>query len=721
MTLERTVAPGRTGAPGTSQPVEPSRTAGDVLHRIALTVNSSLDIRGVLETLVKETLQAIPADRCNLFLLDEEGKRLLPTLAVAHREDETLWHRFRTMEPIDLMGAPERRAVFQAGRAIAIDDMAASPLIPQQIVEVFGSRSAIITPLVAVGEPIGVLSLDWMTPGRGFDEADVHLLEAIGAYAALAIRNARLYNGLEGKARSLGRLVEVAATLTSPPSTEAVPELVARTFEELFGTAHCSINLLERHDGVLEVHTMAVRGHRWMAGQRSMLDSVDPGELARVSAKWAHRAEPIVYTNLSSQHVLAPGLIPDGIASVALFPLVHPGGLLGAIIAGFPSPAGPGADALPMGQALADLAASAIGRARLDESLRRRLQQLEVLARLGDVVAGTANLGGAVRALNRALPGELSIEIQSISVANPAERAAVGGDRPAPDERDAIARWRAQLAAGDSLRPIRAGSLALVPVALHHRVHGALVVKVGSASTRDDGLLLAIGAGCAEVIVRAWLQRRLASTERTLAIGAERERLARDLHDSVGQLLVGIGMRIAGFIDEAPDAMWRDRLDALLHMADRGNRDIRNAIASLLFLQVRREGLLASLRQLGSRFEATTGIAVRTRLAEGGPPLAADVEDVVFRVAHEALMNVERHSRASVVTINLTRGEAGVLLTVQDDGVGLSQRDPFSCSGHFGLQGIRGRVEECGGRLRVKSARPRGVRVEARLPAGGGR
>lgn len=193
-------------------------SSGSVLHRVALTVSSSLDIKEVLERLARLTLEAIPADRCNLFLMDEGGTRLLPALSIGEVSDAGLWERFRALEPIDLFAVPDRWKAFTGGRALLIPDMAASPLIPPQIVEAFGSRSAFLAPLIANGEPIGVLSVDWLSAhvSRGTDE--LALLEAIAGYAALAIRNARLYQGLAAKARSLERLVEVAGRLQSAPT-----------------------------------------------------------------------------------------------------------------------------------------------------------------------------------------------------------------------------------------------------------------------------------------------------------------------------------------------------------------------------------------------------------------------------------------------------------------------------------------------------------------------
>src|SRR5437899_5827937 len=128
----------------TLEPEGRTVSAGSVLHRMALTVSSSLDIKEVLERLARLTLEAIPADRCNLFLIDEVGTRLLPALSIGEVSNTGLWERFRALAPIDLLAVPDRWKVFSGGRAIFIPDMAASPIIPPQIVETFESRSALL-------------------------------------------------------------------------------------------------------------------------------------------------------------------------------------------------------------------------------------------------------------------------------------------------------------------------------------------------------------------------------------------------------------------------------------------------------------------------------------------------------------------------------------------------------------------------------------------------
>ena len=232
-----------------------------------------------------------------------------------------------------------------------------------------------------------------------------------------------------------------------------------------------------------------------------------------------------------------------------------------------------------------------------------------------------------------------------------------------------------------------------------------------------EEMLLAVGAGCAEIVSKAGLQRDVADRERQLAIASERERIARDLHDSVGQVLTGMGMILTEYVEDAPDDEWRWRFEHLIDLAARGAKEVRDSIYSLMFLEARRLGLAPSLRALTRKFEDMTGLSVRLEVIGDARETSPQKDDTLFRVAHETLMNVERHARASRVSIELQYRGDEVALRVSDDGVGIdtapSDRDTPR---HFGLAVIERRLDEVGGQLRVDLARPTGTVIEACIP-----
>lgn len=683
---------------------------GGLLERVAITLSSTLDLKEVLRRLAEMGREASGGQRCSIVLID--GNRLNPAAATTGEPDEDLWGAFRGMPPIEL--GDEHWQLLRGGRALAIDDARRTSYIPREWVEQFDLRAVAVVPLVANGEPCGAMAVDW-SEVRAIPDEQLATLEAIATYAGLAVHNARLHQRMAGKTRTLEHIVDVAGALNSSSSLDQILDHVCLAFERVLDTSHCSVTLTDPTDPG-RARTLAARGEAWFTRDGR---PVPPEDLLPVESIRQSASGPVVYPGFDLPE---RGAAPSSARSAALFPLYGPDGVIGAVVTGFSAPAGPAEADLEAGQTLAELAAAAIGRADLHEQLRRRLRQLELLSRLSEVVTGKATLGEVLVGVNEALVPELRTRLDAMVVADDDVRDAIGGAEPRSEEREAVDAWCHQLATAGpplGLRPSQHGIL--VPVTHHRHVLGALRVEVryDEIALSDEEFLLAIAGAFAEVIHRAMLGRALGESERRLAVLLERERIAQDLHDSAGQVLTGMGMKLAGWLDEAPDDTWRHRLTTLLRLARDGERELREAIYSLVFVEVRREGLTRSLHELASRFGATTGIDVRLRVTGDPAPLLPEHEDVLFRVAHEGLSNVERHAEASRVDLSLEFGDGRICLGVDDDGIGFpdaerrAQADDRLC---FGLRGIERRVGEAGGALRIGRSPLSGARVEARLP-----
>lgn len=584
-----------------------------------------------------------------------------------------------------------------------------------------GARHYLAVPVVVGDYARGLVLLGFASPTTlGEDEAAA--AEVLAGIAAAALERYELLNRLDTQVERLAALRDVSAALNSSASLDDVLDIVCSAFESILDTSHCSVNLVGEPDPHL-LRTLAHRGIPWFAGRPESVSAVSRREVARLAEAWRHKPAPVVYVDVDRQLALDPDVVPEAVRSVALFPLMHRTDVVGVVVCGFPKEGEPPASALEAGQALADLAASAIDRAGLNEALRVRLGQVEALYRLSDVVAANADVNAAVAELNGLFRPDLRAHFGALTVADRRLRESIGGRPPDREEAEAIRSWRAQLVSSRTTlrnRPTAGGLL--VPVVHRRRVHGALRITIEGreVTATDDDLLTAIGAGCGEIIHKAALHRDLGERETRLAVASERERIARDLHDSVGQVITGMGMLLTDYVADAPDDIWRTRLDRLIELAERGSREVRDSIYALLFLDTRRKGLVASLRELARRFEATTGIST-TVTVRGRAQLAAPKEDALFRVAHEALMNVERHASASAVTIALMAKADGVVLCVGDNGAGMPEHPAGVEQGHFGLDSLQHRMEDVGGDLRLMRAEAGGVLVEARFPSAGSR
>ncbi len=205
-----------------------------------------------------------------------------------------------------------------------------------------------------------------------------------------------------------------------------------------------------------------------------------------------------------------------------------------------------------------------------------------------------------------------------------------------------------------------------------------------------------------------------ASSARVLAAQeAERHRIAQELHDQVGQSLTVVLLGLKQVQQHAPEQLVgelqlvRDSTRAALDDVRRVARQLRPGVLDDL-------GLASALTALCSEFEAHGTARVRRSVAPGLPPLSADVELVIYRVAQEALTNAARHAGAQEVEVSLTRLGDAVVLEVCDDG-----RDgPGSIVPGAGVSGMQERALLVGGTLRVEGGAGAGTRVRLVVPPG---
>ena len=149
----------------------------------------------------------------------------------------------------------------------------------------------------------------------------------------------------------------------------------------------------------------------------------------------------------------------------------------------------------------------------------------------------------------------------------------------------------------------------------------------------------------------------------------ERQRIARELHDEVGQTLTAMLLQIESFFADAPDSL-RDELDELRETARSGAEDVRRIAQRLRPEALEELGLPSALLALTDLFARQTGLRVE-RTVEQDLPLTAQDELVIYRVAQEALTNIARHAHATTAELTLSRADDdAVLLVVRDDGVG---------------------------------------------------
>ncbi|MBI2710399.1 MAG: GAF domain-containing sensor histidine kinase [Actinobacteria bacterium] len=228
----------------------------------------------------------------------------------------------------------------------------------------------------------------------------------------------------------------------------------------------------------------------------------------------------------------------------------------------------------------------------------------------------------------------------------------------------------------------------------------------------DEELIVALGAAAGVAIENARLHAQVAD----LALADERDRIARDLHDTVIQRLFATGLGLQAIARRIDDRDLEQRLAESVDDLDATIRQIRSTIFELQTSTVAGTGLHRSLVSLVA--EASRPLGFRPAVDVDGPLDTLAGEQIgghLLAVAREALANVARHAKASRVRVLVRCGEERLRLEVIDDGVGPASPDP---SGR-GLENITARAGHLGGTASIESVAPHGTRVVWEVPLAG--
>ncbi len=195
----------------------------------------------------------------------------------------------------------------------------------------------------------------------------------------------------------------------------------------------------------------------------------------------------------------------------------------------------------------------------------------------------------------------------------------------------------------------------------------------------------------------------------------ERRRIARELHDSVGQYLAAIKMSCVVALDEARANRSPKVLEETLNLIDRCTSEVRT-MSHLLHPPLLEEiGLSSAIPWLIDGFRQRSGIAVRLEMPPNLRRLSQPVELVLFRVLQESLTNIHRHSKSRSAAISIRYDGSDIRMSIEDAGVGFATDGDGAKTTGVGIAGMRERVRELSGELHIASSAA-GTRIEVRLP-----
>lgn len=198
---------------------------------------------------------------------------------------------------------------------------------------------------------------------------------------------------------------------------------------------------------------------------------------------------------------------------------------------------------------------------------------------------------------------------------------------------------------------------------------------------------------------------------------AERQNIARELHDQIGQVLTAIQLNLQTVWETCESSESRALIDEGVAIVDEALAQVRDLSFELRPSLLDDLGLATALRWYADRFAQRTGISATTAidLPESPIRLRRELETACFRIVQEALTNVVRHARARKVSITLRSSKDQIRLSIKDDGTGFDVHTR-NLAGSVGLRGMRERALALGGRLEIKSSPSRGTEIRAYFP-----
>lgn len=209
---------------------------------------------------------------------------------------------------------------------------------------------------------------------------------------------------------------------------------------------------------------------------------------------------------------------------------------------------------------------------------------------------------------------------------------------------------------------------------------------------------------------------RLAKRTETMAVQEERQRIARELHDSVTQVFYGIELNIniaRTLIKRQEIAQTEEVLTEVLKLAEAGLTEMRALLLELRPEALESEGLVAALKKHIATLQLRHGLKVEASLDQE-PQIELAAKEALYRIGQEAIQNIIKHARASLVRIQLNRVDDYLSLVIEDNGRGF---DPgISFPGHLGLISMRERVAKLGGNIEIKSQPGQGTVISVWLP-----
>lgn len=702
---------------------------------------SSLDIGQTLDTVARQMIELLDVDGCTVSDWDRERNAIS---AIAESSPEHWYDKEASMKDYDLDDYPMTKHVLLSGDVVQM--VVSQPDIARAeraVMQKAGVKSLLMLPLIHKGETMGLVELSDSKAERHFTESQIALSMLLANQAASAIKNARLFKHAENelverrraeaavtrRVQELSTLNRIAETVSTVTDLSAALGIVTEIVTDLFDARTTTIHTVE--DDQLRLISRFDRDRGFpesignlvpieaMPGTREILDQKVPLVLANVQTL---RLPPGVGERLSALNIQATMVVPlrargrvIGMMGVGLDQpdrtLTPPEVNLAETVAGYVTGAIETARLLEeeqkqrqVAESLREVATAVTSSLDQQEVLEAIFEQLRNVMHYdgacislldGDSLVLSEGVGISKRYLSRRIP---------LSASSPLVRVLRGNEARAIPNTEQSSEWQPW----DENGAIRSWMGA--PLATGESTFGLLTVdsrRDGAYGEEDVRVLQAFADQAAIAIENARLYERA----QTVAIDEERQRLARDLHDSVTQSLYSLTLLSNGWGTMSEQGRLGDVAGCFRQLGEVSQKALKEM--RLLIHQLRppileEVGLIGALQQRLDAVEQR--VSVETRLLTKGnvSGLPHDLEEQLFHIAQEALNNALRHASATTITIRICEENGSITLSVEDDGAGF---DPDVATAGMGLVTMRERAEALGGQFTFSAAPGRGTTV----------
>ncbi len=681
----------------------------NAVARIAASAAYAGNIEGTLHALARTLVEVTGIHACTVFLLDESGKTSMS--AIYGMPDDVL-DRLRVIWSDG--ATPVSAAAIDEGATVIIHDVPRTLLQNPQFASIYDYLrvapwdTVVAVPLLYGDRPLGILTGHY-SPGVPPGTADIAFLNTIAHQTAVAVENARLAAQAQARAISEER-----------KHGEAQVREKDALYRTIFQSTNDALLIADRSGHVVEVNPAFCRMY-----------GLDYDEMMSYPNQ--------VLTDETMQTVRDTGVSEDHVVHH------HRDGrtlhlqarATALIYKGQPHFLG----------VAWDVTERVLAYELLEQRVEQRTRELETLLDVSQTVASTLQLRPLLDLILDQLKTVVDYEGSSIMEFDGQYLELVRTNGPPVARGSSAFRFAVQtalpiwdvLAAGQPViiddihadtptaatfrrvndipdstadQPFR--SWLAVPLILKGAIVGTLSCihhEPQHYGSRHARLAMAIARQAAVAMENA----RLYEQAQKMAILEERQRLARELHDSISQALFGIGLgaRTARSLLERDPAQAIESMDYVLNLTRTGMTEMRALIFELRPESLENEGLVTALEKQAAAVSARHELSIETVLCDE-PNVALPVKEALYRIAQEALHNAVKHADPERAQVTLWCSDQEVVLEIEDDGRGFDRNASFP--GHLGLHSMQERAASLGGSVEFQSEAGRGTRVLARVP-----